>query len=86
MSEKILNVHKFHSTKKDKDYCILLILRDLTESEKKQGFLGELTTEEVFLPDELIDKFNADSVGKEVKRMYSIVGGRAYLESIDVVK
>lgn len=80
--EKIINVHNFHSSKKNKDYSILLVQRDLTQTELNNGYLGKVTCEEVFLPDNLVGKFGIDSVGKEIERQYSVIGGKAYLENI----
>lgn len=80
--ETILNVHNFHSKAKNKDYSILLVQRPLTNQEKNQGYIGELTTEEVFLPDSLVGSFGIADIGIEIERQYSVIGGKAYLENI----
>lgn len=80
--EKILNIHNFHSEKKNADYSIIQIIRDLTPREVKSGFLGTQTVEEIFLPDNLVGKFNASHIGKEIARQYSIIGGKAILDDI----
>lgn len=82
MKEFILNIHNFHSSKQNKDYTILLIQRELYDSERKNGYIGEFTTEEVFLPDELTGMFGSKDIGHEIERVYSVIGGKAYLENI----
>lgn len=80
--EKLLNIHNFHSSKKNADYSIIQILRDITPREVENGFLGTQIVEEIFLPDGLVGKFNVSHIGKEIVRQYSIIGGKAILEDI----
>lgn len=80
--DRILNIHNFHSKAKSKDYSILMIERPLTAQEKNNGYLGELTTEEVFLPDDLVGSFGLADIGSVIERQYSVIGGKAYLENI----
>lgn len=82
MSEQIINIHNFHSSKKNKDYSILTISRPLTQNEKSNGYIGEITFEEVFLPDGLVNVFGPNDIGTVIERQYSVIGGKAYLENI----
>lgn len=82
MSEQIINIHNFYSSKKDKDYSILTISRPISQNEKNQGFIGDITFEEVFLPDNLVGKFGSNDIGCVIERQYSVIGGKAYLENI----
>lgn len=80
--ESLLNVHNFHSEKKNKDYSIIQVLRDLTVREIESGFIGNQTVEEIFLPDNLVGHFGQKDIGKEIERKYSIIGGKAILDDI----
>lgn len=82
MAEQIINIHNFHSKAKNKDYSILTISRPLTTQELNNGFIGELTFEEVFLPDNLVGSFGRADIGCVIERQYSVIGGKAYLENI----
>ena len=80
--ETILNVHNFHSVKKNQDYSVLTILRDFTQRDVDSGFIGKQIAEEVFLPDKLVNKFGANDIGKAIERKYTIVGGKAFLDDV----
>lgn len=82
MQEILLNVHNFHSEKKNKDYSVIQVLRPLSSREIQNGFLGEQTVEEIFLPDNLVGRFGAKDIGKEIVRQYSVLGGKAILDDI----
>ena len=53
MKAKILNINNFHSTKKNQDYSIITVLRDITQNERNRGIIGNFIAEELFLPDQL---------------------------------
>lgn len=80
--ETLLNVHNFHSEKKNRDYSVIQVLRELTIREIENGFLGTQTVEEIFLPDNLVGKFGQKDIGKEIVRQYSVIGGKAILDDI----
>lgn len=80
--EKILNVHNFTSSKNGKSYTVLSIIRDLSDREKQNGYIGNQICEDIFLPDNLVNTFSSSDIGVEIVREYSIVGGKAYLENI----
>lgn len=80
--ETLLNVHNFHSEKKNRDYSVIQVLRELTIREIENGFLGTQAVEEIFLPDNLVGKFGQKDIGKEIVRQYSVVGGKAILDDI----
>lgn len=63
---QLVNIHNFHSDKKNKDYCIIQVVRDLYESEKSKGYIGSQKFEEIFLPDSLVGTLTAVHIGKEL--------------------
>lgn len=79
---KLLNIHNFHSSAKNKDYSIIQIIRPLSVREKNQGFLGSEISEEIFLPDDLLGKLSVSDIGKEIDLVYEVVGGKANLVDI----
>lgn len=85
MKAILLNLHKFHSTKKDKDYCVIQILRDITQNERDNGFFGKQVGEQHFLPDSLVNKFTNTDVGKSIELVYEVVGGKANLVDINIL-
>ena len=60
------------------------IITDYTPAEISKGCIGA-ECQTVFLSDATAKKITADSIGKEVDLKYSIRGGRAYLEDLDIV-
>lgn len=80
--ETLLNVHNFHSEKKNRDYSVIQVLRELSIREIENGFLGTQTVEEIFLPDNLVGRFGQKDIGKEIVRQYSVIGGKAILDDI----
>lgn len=81
---QLLNVRNFHSNKQNKDYSVLGVLRDVTPREKQFGLIGTTTYQEVFLPDNLVGKFNESHLGKDLDLQYTVVDGKAYLENVVV--
>lgn len=77
----ILNIKNFHSDKKDKDYTILTILRPCTQTERQRGLIGNTVAEEIFLPEQLVNKFTEKDIDKEIELQYSVIGGKAVLEN-----
>lgn len=80
--EKILNIKNFHSSKKNADYTVLTILRDATQSEIKGGLIGTTCSEEIFMPDHLVNKFTEKNIGQEIERKYSVINGKAILDDV----
>ena len=81
---QLVNIHNFHSDKKNKDYCIIQIVRDLYESEKSKGYIGVQKFEEIFLPDSLVGTLTADHIGKNLDLEYVVENGKAELVHIKV--
>ena len=79
---KLLNIHNFHSTAKNKDYSIIQVIRPLSVREKNLGYFGSEISEEVFLPDDLLGKLSVSDIGKEIDLVYEVVGGKANLVDI----
>ena len=84
MKAKILNINNFHSTKKNQDYSIITVLRDITQNERNRGIIGNLIAEELFLPEQLVNKFNASHIDKECEVVYDVIGGKAVLSDVIV--
>ena len=81
---KLIGYKKLKSKKNDKAYCVAIILRDITEREKNYGAVGQ-TCDEVFMPEEQINYLTPEMVGKDVKLHYDYLGGRPYLEKVEII-
>lgn len=81
---QLLNIHRFHSDKKNKDYEIIQIVRDLTERELSNGYVGLQIFEEIFLPDALVGVLSDKEIGKEIELTYDVYNGKAELARIKV--
>lgn len=79
---KLLNIHDFHSSAKNKDYEVIQVLRPLTVREKNQGYFGSEISEEIFLPDDLLGKLSVSDIGKDIDLVYEVIGGKANLVDI----
>lgn len=81
---QLVNIHRFHSDKKNKDYEIIQIVRDMTERERSNGFVGSQVFEEHFLPDALVGVLSDKEIGKEIELLYDVYNGKAVLAHIKV--
>lgn len=81
---QLVNIHRFHSDKKDKDYEIIQICRDLNDRELSKGYIGEKIFEEIFLPDVLVGVLSPKEIGKNIELYYDVYNGKAELARIDV--
>ena len=81
---QLLNIHRFHSDKKNKDYEVIQIVRDLTERELSNGYIGLQIFEEIFLPDSLVGVLSDKEIGKEIELTYDVYNGKASLARIKV--
>lgn len=81
---QLVNIHNFHSDKKNKDYSIIQICRDITERERNQGYIGVSIFEEIFLPDNLVGVLSEKEIGKEIELLYNVYNGKAELMHIKV--
>lgn len=81
---QLLNIHRFHSDKKNKDYEVIQIVRDLTERELSSGYVGLQIFEEIFLPDALVGVLSDKEIGKEIELTYDVYNGKASLARIKV--
>lgn len=79
---QLLNIHKFHSNAKNKDYCVIQVLRALTVREKNQGYFGDNISEEIFLPDDLVNVLSVSDIGSNINLEYEVFGGKANLVNI----
>ena len=81
---QLLNIHRFHSDKKNKDYEVIQIVRDLTERELSNGYIGLQIFEEIFLPDSLVGVLSDKEIGKEIELTYDVYNGKVSLARIKV--
>lgn len=81
---QLVNIHNFHSDKKNKDYSVIQIVRDLTERERNQGYIGLQRFEEIFLPDCLVGVLSEKEIGNEIELLYDVYNGKAELAHIKV--
>lgn len=80
---KLVGFKSFQS-KKGTQCNMASIITDYTPAEVSRGCIGA-ECQTVFLSDATAAKITADSIGKEVDLIYSIRGGRAYLEDLNIV-
>lgn len=73
----LVGVKKFKS-KKGKDYAILQTTTPFNQREEYAGCVG-LKIEEIFVPDQLLEKVSTLKIGKPVHFDYEISGTRAYV-------
>lgn len=83
---KLINVHNFHSNKQNKDYSVIQVLRDITQRERDNGYIGDVILEEIFLPDNLVNVLGLSDINQELDLQYSVIGGKAILDNIVVLK
>ena len=81
---QLVNIHNFHSDKKNKDYTVIQIVRDLSEREHNQGYIGLQRFEEIFLPDCLVGVLSEKEIGKEIELIYDVYNGKAELAHIKI--
>lgn len=65
-------------------FCILNLVSDCTAAELSSGSVGS-KVETVFAPTNQVNYFKPADIGKQVELNYDVVGGRAYLTSVDVL-
>lgn len=71
-------------SKKGSECCVANIVTQYTPAENERGSVGSGVSE-VFLPNNQLDMLTPGDVGKKVRLYYSIVAGRAYLDSLEVM-
>lgn len=85
MTAKLLGFRVGTSKKSGKEYCQLHLEVEPTPVDTSNGFVGKKTQIE-FAPADQIHYFTAMDIGKQVELDYSIMGGRAYLNSVTIKK
>lgn len=81
MAKSVLVGFKSFMSKKGTQCNMASVLTDYTPAEIAKGCIGA-EGQTIFLPDATAAKITPDSIGKEVDLIYSIRGGRAYLEDM----
>lgn len=81
MAKSVLVGFKSFTSKAGKPCNMASVVTDYTPAENARGCIGgECQT--IFLSDVTAAKITAESIGKQVDLIYSIRGGRAYLEDM----
>lgn len=80
--KKIYGYRKFNS-KKGAACCIVQVGAPYSDKEVEHGACGT-KIEEVWIPEESQNLINPQCIGKSLELGYSIVGGRAYIDSVAV--
>lgn len=80
---KLLGYRKFASKKDGKNYCVATVVSDITPRDKENGFVGQ-KTEELFMPEDLVDYLKPEHIGKDVYVDYNISNGRAFITNVTV--
>ena len=80
---KLIGYRKFTGKKDGKKYCVATCISELTPSEKTNGYVGQ-KTEELFMPEALVDLLRPTDIGHELVLDYTISSGRAFLENVTV--
>lgn len=82
----LVGIRRGESKEKKKPYCMLAISRPYNEKENQNGAYGsEIRIE--WAPENQINDFKADDIGKEVTISYDFNSyGRPYVSEIQVVK
>ena len=78
----IIGYRKFKSKKGD-EFCIVQASEPYSRREEQYGACGE-KVEDIFIPQDfhnLIDEF---CIGKTLVLTYTIQGGKAYIESVEI--
>lgn len=79
---KLLNLHRFHSSKKNKDFCIIQVLESPTSRQISQGYVGNFICQDIFLPDELVNVLSEKDIEKDIELVYEVSCGNASLVDI----
>ena len=66
-------------------YTMAYVVSDLSNNDIARGTVGQ-KAETVFLPVVQVGTLTPDDIGKEVQLDYTVSGGRAYLESFNVIR
>lgn len=84
MAKSVLVGFRSFTSKKGTPCNMAYVVTEFTPAEIARGAIGS-NCQSVFLSDETAAKITPQCIGKEVELIYSISGGRAYLEDINLV-
>lgn len=73
------------TSKTGKPYTLVHIVSDLSAKDIQRGAVGQ-KVEQIFLPVSQIGTLTAKDINCEVKLDYDVSGGRAYLNSFNIVR
>lgn len=73
------------TSKTGKAYTVAYLVTDLSVNDVSRGAVGQ-KVEQVFLPVSQVGTLTAKDISCEVSLDYSVSGGRAYLNSFNVVR
>lgn len=81
---KLIGYRRFTS-KKNVEFCVASIMVPCSQRDIVNGYTGN-RVDEVFMPNGMVDLLTPQDIGKEVEIMYSVSGGRAYVDDFRVLK
>lgn len=81
---KLIGYRRF-SSKKGQPFCVALIQEECSQRENERGVFGS-RVDEVFLPEDMVDFLEPKHIGHDVKLGYTISNGRAYLDTLEILK
>lgn len=84
MAKSVLVGFKSFTSKKGQLCNLASVITDYTPAEVSRGCMGA-ECQTVFLSDDTAKKITPEVIGKQVELIYSIRGGRAYLEDLAFV-
>lgn len=81
---KLIGYRKFTS-KKNQEFCVANVMLPCSDRDLANGYVGN-RVDETFLPDNMVDYLKPQDVDKEVEILYSVSGGRAYVDDFRVLR
>lgn len=80
---KLVGYKKITSKKSGKEFCVASVVQDVSDREKRGGFVGQ-KVDEIFLPESQLDLLKPSDIGKELGLDYELSGNRAYVVNVTV--
>lgn len=84
MADKKIVGYKRFKSKKGQDLCIATVVSPYSQRDLDRGCVGS-RSEDVFLPDSLVNMLEPKHIDKNVEISYDIVGGRVYVSDFKVL-
>lgn len=82
MEKKILGFRKFNS-KKGNALCLVQLVSPFSDVQVQNGACGN-QSEDVWIPEQFHGMFNPQCIGKMADIGYAVIGGKAYVETVNI--